>query len=110
MVSASSAIAPTGSTAVVRRHKRVPAGFNLAVTPTDRCILLAGGTAEHLSAILQCSPSTVRNMRAPSRCAGRMPLHHQDTFRAFAEQKGWILPAGFLTEFRIFEDPRSDKL
>lgn len=89
-----------------RRHKRVAARFDLARTPADRAILLAGGTAEHLAGVLECSPSTVRNFRAPSRGGGQLPLHHREAFAAWAEAQGWALPPGFLTEHRVFNDPR----
>lgn len=106
MIPGSAALSTSPPPPPRKRHKRLPRSFDGAVTPADRAVLLAGGTAEALADVLGISPSTVRNMRAPSRGGGQIPIHHREAFALWAARQGWALPDGFLTEHRVFDDPR----
>lgn len=89
-----------------RPHRRTPRKFEHALYPLDRLVILAGGSKGHVAAALGWAENTVMGWASPSRQGGFLPESAQEAARLWMEAKGWACPPGFLTEAKIFADPR----
>lgn len=89
-----------------RSHRRTPRKFEHATFPVDRLVILAGGSKACLAHELGVAETTVAGWCAPTRGGGYLPRGMDEPARLWMQKRGWPCPAGFLTEKRVFADPR----